>query len=138
VRNRVVAVLGAAVVVAGMSACASERSAPARTARVTVDGDSQTVEIACSQLQGFRTINVGNEAAGLEATVLYDGTTIKPQWVKIRNFGGFTGSVWTGGVGSADASISGDTFTIDGTAYGVSANNPKPATTNFKIVADCR
>jgi FlaG/FlaF family flagellin (archaellin) len=137
-QNKVVAVLGAAFVVVGMSACASERITPARTARVTVDGDSQTVQIVCSHLQEFWTINVGNEAAGLEATVVYDGTTIKPQWVKIRNFGGFTGSVWKGGVGNADASLSGGTFTIDGTAYGVSANNPKPATTNFKIIADCR
>lgn len=112
--------------------------APERTARVTIGGETRTVgDIACSEFQGYWTIDVRRDAGDIEAVVLLDGATIKPQWVKISDFGGFTGSAWTGGVGNAVASLAGATFTIAGTAEGLSADSLKPETTNFKIVAEC-
>ena len=130
--------LRTALVLAAASGCGSQISPPDTSARVTIDGTHQTAHITCSQWQQYRTVEAGDQSAGLEATVFDDGVTVTPLWVKVTNFGGFTGSFWKGGVGSANARLAGHTFTIDGSVYGVTTSKPKPATTNFTIVADCR
>ena len=59
-----------------------------------------------------------------------------PQWVKIRNFGGFTGSFWQGGVGDARVDVDNGAYTITGSAYGINSSNPnKVVTTDFKLTA---
>ena len=61
-----------------------------------------------------------------------------PQWVKIRNVGGFTGSFWQGGVGDAHVDLAQNAYTITGSAYGINNSNPnKVVTTDFKITAEC-
>ena len=70
--------------------------------------------------------------------VLLSGKRAIPQWVKIRDIDGFTGSFWQGGVGSAHADVSNTAYTITGSAYGINSNNPnKVVTTDFKITAEC-
>lgn len=128
-----------AVVAVGAAACSSQQTASHQSARVTVDGTTQTVNaFKCSQRQQYWTFDIGTDQSGLEAVVTLRGDNVNPQWVKIRNIGGFTGSFWQGGVGSAEAGFHRDAFTITGTAYGMdNQNRNKPTTTNFNIVANC-
>jgi hypothetical protein len=44
--------------------------------------------------------------------------------VTIRNFDGFTGSFWEGGVGDAHVDLAKNTYTITGSAYGIDTGNP--------------
>jgi hypothetical protein len=61
-----------------------------------------------------------------------------PQWVKIRNVDGFTGSFWQGGVGDAHVDVTNSAYTITGSAYGINSSNPnRVITTDFKITAEC-
>jgi len=139
--NRLLGAAGAALVAVGaISGCASESHAPPeRNAQVTIGGDTRTVpNIGCSSLEKYRTVDIGEGAASIEAVVVFNGMTISPEWVKISNFGGFTGSAWKGGVGSARARLEGDAFIITGNAYGARTRDFKPAMTNFRIVANCR
>ena len=70
--------------------------------------------------------------------MLLSGETVIPQWVKIRNVGGFTGSFWQGGVGDAHVDLAQSAYTITGSAYGINNSNPnKVVTTDFKITAEC-
>jgi Mycobacterium 19 kDa lipoprotein antigen len=139
--SRLLRAAGAALVaMGGVSGCASEsHPPPERNAQVTIGGDTRTVpNIVCHSMENYRTVDIGEGAASIEAVVVFNGTTISPEWVKISNFGGFTGSAWKGGVGSAQARIDGDAFVITGDAYGAHTRDSKPAMTNFRIVANCR
>jgi hypothetical protein len=89
-------------------------------------------------LQSYRTIDIRDRDGQVEAVVLLKGYRAIPQWVKIRNIDGFTGSFWEGGVGSAHADLSNSAYTITGSAYGINRSNPnKIITTDFKISAEC-
>jgi hypothetical protein len=139
-QNRLVAVAGAALfAVASVAGCAQQQTVPRQVARVTIDGGMHATRAPrCSQLQSYRTIDIGDDDAGVEAVVLVRGNKVIPQWVKIRNYYGFTGSFWEGGVGDANADIARTGFTITGSAYGIKSDNPnKVTTTDFKITADC-
>ena len=73
-----------------------------------------------------------------EAVVLLSASRAIPQWVKIRNVDGFTGSFWQGGVGGAHVDVTNSAYTITGSAYGINSSNPnKVITTDFKITAEC-
>ena len=138
--NRFAVVLVAAVIGGGTSACSAQpATAPESSGEVTIGGTTHPAGvISCSQLQWYRTIEIGDQRAGAEAVALINGERAEPMWVKFRDYGGFTGSFWEGGAGSANASIDGGVYTFTGTAYGVNASEPnRPTTTNFKIVADC-
>ena len=70
--------------------------------------------------------------------VLISSDRVIPEWVKIRNVDGFTGSFWQGGVGDARAGLAGSAYTITGSAYGINSSNPnKVVTTDFAITAEC-
>lgn len=71
---------------------------------------------ACSQNQQYHTIEIKDRDGGVEAVVLTSGYRVMPQWVKIRNVDGFTGSFWEGGVGDAHADVTNDAYTITGSA----------------------
>ncbi|MEB4209935.1 lipoprotein LpqH [Mycobacterium sp. 94-17] len=133
-----VAVTMAAVVV-GVAGCGSAQTTSRRAARLTIDGATHTTRPpACRQDQMYRTITIPDRDGGVEAVVLLSGQRVMPQWVKIRNIDGFTGSFWQGGVGDARVDLANDAYTITGSAYGISASNPnKVVTTDFKIVAQC-
>jgi hypothetical protein len=70
--------------------------------------------------------------------VLVSAYRVIPQWVKIRDIGGFSGSFWQGGAGDAQAEVTNGAYTITGSAYGINSSNPnKVVTTDFKITAEC-
>jgi hypothetical protein len=137
VQNRMIAI--ACVVVAGVAGCAQTQTTPLRAARLTIGGATHTTRPpACSQLQSYRTIDIRDRDGQVEAVVLLNAYRAIPQWVKIRNIDGFTGSFWEGGVGSAHVDLTDSAYTITGSAYGINSSNPnKVITTDFKISAEC-
>ncbi|WP_084027809.1 lipoprotein LpqH [Mycobacterium avium] len=132
-------VLVLTAVVAGIAGCSAAQTVPRKAARLTIDGATHTTRPpSCRQDQMYRTINIPDHDGGVEAVVLLSGYRVMPQWVKIRNVDGFTGSYWQGGVGDAHADLTNDAYTITGSAYGINSANPnKVVTTDFKIVAEC-
>jgi hypothetical protein len=140
VQNRLAAVAGIAVfVAAGVSGCGDVQTVPRKAGHLTLDGATRSTRPpACSQDQQYRTIDLRDRDGQVEAVVLFDGERVIPQWVKIRNIDGFTGSAWKGGVGDARVDLANRIFTITGSAYGINNNKPdKVVTTDFKIVAEC-
>lgn len=127
------------VVVAGVAGCAQAQTTPLKAARLTIDGTTHTARPpACTQMQAYRTIDIPDRDGQVEAVVLLSGYRAMPQWVKIRNIDGFTGSFWEGGVGSAHVDLTNNAYTITGSAYGINSSNPnKTVTTDFKISAEC-
>jgi hypothetical protein len=136
-QNRLLAV--AFVVIAGVAGCAQAETTPRKGAQLSIGGVSRTTRPpACSQLQSYRTIDLRDQNGQVEAVVLLSGYRAIPQWVKIRNVDGFTGSFWQGGVGDAHADVTNTAYTITGTAYGINSSDPnKAVTTDFKITAEC-
>jgi hypothetical protein len=140
VPNRLAALVGIAVfVAAGVSGCGQAQTVPLKAGHLTLDGATRSTRPpACRQDQSYRTIDLRDHDGQVEAVVLLNGDRAVPQWVKIRNIDGFTGSAWQGGVGSARVDLANRTFTITGSAYGINSNKPdKVVTTDFKIVAEC-
>jgi hypothetical protein len=138
--HRLAAVAGIAVfVAAGVSGCGEVQTVPRKAGHLTLDGATRSTRPpACSQDQQYRTIDLRDRDGQVEAVVLLNGDRVIPQWVKIRNIDGFTGSAWQGGVGDARVDLANRTFTITGSAYGITNNKPdKVVTTDFKIVAEC-
>ena len=129
----------ALALVATTAGCGTAETIPRHAARLTIDGNTHTTRPpACSQLQEYRTIDILDHDGRVEAVVLLSGERVIPQWVKIRNVSGFTGSFWQGGVGDAHVDLAQNTYTITGSAYGINGSNPdKVVTTDFKITAEC-
>ncbi|OBI36976.1 hypothetical protein A5709_00965 [Mycobacterium sp. E1386] len=138
-RNRLIAVVFVVIAGVGVAGCGQAQTTPRKAARLTIDGATHTTRPpACSQNQQYRTIDIKDRDGGVEAVVLTSGYRVMPQWVKIRNVDGFTGSFWEGGVGDAHADVTNDAYTISGSAYGINSSNPdKVVTTEFKIIAEC-
>jgi hypothetical protein len=137
VQYRLVAV--AFVLVASVAGCAEPQTTPHAAAHLTIDGASHAARPpACSQVQSYRTIDIRDRDGQVEAVVLLSASRAIPQWVKIRNVDGFTGSFWQGGVGDAHVDVTNSAYTITGSAYGINSSNPnKVITTDFKITAEC-
>lgn len=138
-RNRIAAAVAALAAVA-VGACASPSHTPLNgTASVTVNGnDAKFNVVKCTQVQWYRTIHIGGDSAG--ATVVVDGRAERAtaESVQIHNVGGFTGMYSRGGGGDAAMSLSGDKFTITGTAEGYPVDKPsEPTTATFKIITTC-
>ena len=127
------------VVIASVAGCTQAETTPRKGARLTIGGATYTTRPpACSQFQWYRTIDLREQNGPVEAVVLLSGYRAIPQWVKIRDIDGFTGSFWKGGVGDAHADVINSAYTITGSAYGINSSNPnKVVTTDFKITAEC-
>ncbi|OJZ74268.1 hypothetical protein BRW65_09865 [Mycobacterium paraffinicum] len=138
-RNRLLAVVFLVIAGVGLAGCGQAQTTPRKAARLTIDGATHSTRPpSCSQNQQYRTIDIKDHDGGVEAVVLTSGYRVMPQWVKIRNVDGFTGSFWEGGVGDAHAEVTNDAYTITGSAYGINSSNPnKVVTTEFKISAEC-
>lgn len=94
--------------------------------------------VKCTQLEWYRTIDIGSDFAGAEVTIDQRSEMLSAESVHIQNLGGFTGMYSRGDGGDADMSLSGDKFTITGTANGHEADKfSEPATAKFKIIATC-
>lgn len=139
-QNRTVAVAGILVAcTSAVSGCGGAQIMPRKAAHVTIDGAAHTTRPpACSQIEAYRTIDIGDRGGQVQAVVLLSGDRVLPQFVKIRNIDGFTGSYYEGGVGNAHVDVNKNAYTITGSASGINGNNPnKVITTDFKISAEC-
>ena len=162
-RGFVVAVGGAAIVIAGLSGCSSGKkksessgsstasSAPGTASvsataapsgggtKVTIDGQDQNVAgtVVCSAMGGNMNIAIGDAATGIAAVLSEDGSTV--QSVGLGNVNGVTLGYQTGtGQGEAKATKDGSTYTISGTATGVDMANPmQPVNKPFEIDVTC-
>ena len=138
-RNRIAAAAAALAVVV-LGACTPRpQTELAGAASVTVNGHDEKFQIVkCTQVQWYRTIDIGGDISGAKVVVDERGQPIKAESVQIRNSGGFTGMYSQGDGGDASLSLSGDRFTITGTAHGYRVDKPgEPAEATFKITAAC-
>lgn len=134
------AAAAAALVVTALGACSPKpQSQVSSTAWVTVNGNDATIHIVnCTQLDWYRTINIGSDFAGVKVVIDQHSEALSAESVRIQNLGGFTGMYSRGDGDNADMSLSGDKFTVTGTANGYKTDKPgEPATATFKIVAKC-
>ncbi|HXO53981.1 MAG TPA: lipoprotein LpqH [Mycobacterium sp.] len=163
-RGCVVAVGGAAIVIAGLSGCSSgnksaspssssaSSSSAAGTAsasataapsgggtKVTIDGKDQNVSgtVVCSSMGGNMNIAIGEATAGIAAVLSSDGSTV--QSVALGNVNGVTLGYQSGtGQGEANASKDGNSYKISGTATGIDMANPmQPVNKPFEIDVTC-
>jgi lipoprotein LpqH len=161
-RGFVVAVGGAAIVIAGLSGCSSdekksespttaaETTTGAGTAsataapsgggtKVTIDGQDQNVSgtVVCSEMGGNMNIAIGDAATGIAAVLSSDGSTV--QSVGLGNVNGVTLGYQSGtGQGEAKATNDGKSYNISGTATGIDMANPmQPVNKPFEIAVTC-
>jgi ipoprotein LpqH len=139
-QKQIVAAAAAAIAVAGLGACtARPQTQLASTASVTVNGtDTGNHVVKCWQQEWFRTIQIGGDFA--RATVAIDERVepLSAMSVRLQNLGGFTGMYSKNDGGDANMSLSGDKFTITGTANGFKVDQPnEAASATFKIIATC-
>ena len=138
--NRIAAAAGAVLTVAVVGACTPRPQPPlSSAASVSVNGnDAQIHNVTCSQLEWYRTIDIGGEYSGAAIVIDEHAQPLVAKSVRIKNLGGFTGMHSNDDAGNADVSLSGDSFTITGTANGFKTDKPdEPATAVFKTTATC-
>ncbi len=164
-REFVVALGGAAIVIAGLSGCSSDdkkssgsssekatSSAASATSgspsvssgsggtKVTIDGADQTVNgsVVCATMGGNVNIAIGEAATGI-AAVLSDGDSPTVTSVGLGNVNGVTLGYQNGaGQGEAKAEKDGKTYKISGTATGIDMANPMtPVNKPFTIEVTC-
>jgi lipoprotein LpqH len=159
-RGFVVAVGGAAIVIAGLSGCskgtnssspsssassaagtasASATAAPSGGTKVTIDGKDQSVggTVVCTAMNGNMNIAIGDATTGIAAVLGSDGSTV--QSVGLGNVNGVTLGYQSGaGQGSAKAEKNGNSYKISGTATGIDMANPmQPVNKPFEIDVTC-
>ncbi|QUR69327.1 lipoprotein LpqH [Mycobacterium spongiae] len=158
-RGLKVAVAGAAIFVAGLSGCSSDKSATsgeetggatttaeggggggASGPKVIIDGQDQNVTgtVVCTTAGGNVNIAIGGAATGI-AAVLTDADPPEVKSVGLGNVNGVTLGFTSGtGQGEAKATKDGSTYTITGTATGVDMANPmQPVNKPFEIDVTC-
>lgn len=138
-QNRIVAA-AAVLTVALVGACTSRPpNQIASTASVTVNGNDRNFHIVkCSQREWSRTIEIGGNFAGAKLVIDESAQPATVESVHIQNLGGFSGMYSRGDGGSADMSMTGDKFTVSGTANGYRTDKPgEPADATYKIFVSC-
>ncbi len=156
-RGLTVAVAGAAILIAGVSGCSSNKTttggsgtsstaASASTGgaaggtKVIIDGKDQGVSgsVVCTTLGGNVNIAIGGAATGI-AAVLTDGNPPQVKQVGLGNVNGVTLAYNSGtGQGNASATKDGNSYKITGTATGVDMANPtQPVNKPFEIDVTC-
>src|ERR1700761_2836925 len=122
-RSLVVAV---AVVLIGGVGCSSPPAIratpgtlPAGTAELSVNGASTRVthSVQCEAIDWLRTIKTGDDDAGV-TVMLSNAQKLVAEFVRFRNFDGFTGSYDRRLQGEAAVAMTGPTYRIAGTAVG--------------------
>ncbi|KAA1249580.1 hypothetical protein F0Q45_14475 [Mycobacterium simiae] len=158
-RGLTVAVAGAAILVAGLSGCSSNKSTTsgggtsstgatsastggsgASGTKVLIDGQDQHVtgSVVCTTAAGNVNIAIGGAATGI-AAVLTDTNPPEVKSVGLGNVNGVTLGYTSGtGQGKAEATKNGSTYKITGTATGVDMANPmQPVNKPFEIDVTC-
>ena len=158
-RGLLVAVGGAAILIAGLSGCSSEdkkaetTSASSSSAsssasasaeagaetKLTIDGADQALSGApvCATMGGTVNIAIGQAGTGV-AAVLSEGDSPTVTSIALGNVGGAALAVGPG-VGEATATKDGNTYTIKGNASGADMANPMAGmvTKPFELVVAC-
>jgi ipoprotein LpqH len=144
-RGILVGIVAAATVVAALAGCSSNKSSTSSLAaggnKVVIDGQTQSVtgQVSCTQAGGNVNIGIGDPTNGIGAAV----TTADPPVVQAVGLGNLTGATlgYSAGApnqGNAQATKSGNSYTIKGTAAGVNtANPPQTITKSFEMDVTC-
>jgi ipoprotein LpqH len=149
-RGILVGIVAAATVVAGMAGCSSDKSstsgnsssAPAAGGtKVVIDGQNQSVtgQVSCTQVNGNTSIGIGDPTTGIGAVV----SSADPPVVQAVGLGNLTGvtlgySAGAPNQGNAQATKSGNSYTIKGTATGATtATPPQTVTKSFEMDVTC-
>ena len=147
-RGILVGIVAAATVVAGLAGCSSNKSStssPAAPAaggnKVVIDGQTQSItgQVTCTPAGGNINIGIGDPATGIGAVI----TTADPPVVQAVGLGNLTGvtlgySAGAQNQGNAQATKSGNSYTIKGTAAGVNTANPhQTLTKSFEMDVTC-
>lgn len=153
-RGFVVAVSGAALLIAGLSGCSSDDKSSSSSAsasespsvtngsgttKVTVDGADQTFEgtVVCAAMGGNVNIAIGEATTGI-AAVISEGDAPTVTSVGLGNINGVTLGYAAGAGGEAKAEKDGSTYKISGTATGIDMANPMtPVNKPFAIEVTC-
>lgn len=142
-----VGVAAAASVVAGLVGCSSNKSSTSNTStaaagpeKVVIDGQTQSVTgpVSCTQAGGNVNIGVGDPANGIGAVV----TTADPPIVQAVGLGNLTGATlgYSAGApnqGTVQATKSGNSYTIKGTATGINTTNQQQLSKPFEMDVTC-
>jgi lipoprotein LpqH len=161
-RGVLVVVGGAAIVVAGLAGCSSNKStsssssssssssasvsasasasAGAGSTKVTIDGVDQNMNgtVVCSAMGGNFNIAVGEGASGVAVVMSEDASTVHS--VALGNINGVALGFQEGVPGGANATATkdGKNYKVTGTATGVDMNNPmQPVNKPFEIDVVC-
>lgn len=159
IRAFVVAAGGAAIVVAGVAGCSSDKkaetksestsveatqgnmtaSAGAGTAKVSIDGQPKEIEgqVVCATTAGTFSIGVGAGTSGIAVVMPEDASSVTS--VSLGNIDGVALG-YSQGVpgGEATATKDGKNYKISGKATGVDTANPmQPMTKPFEIEVSC-
>ncbi|OBK98653.1 hypothetical protein A5645_02700 [Mycobacterium asiaticum] len=153
-RGLTVAVAGAAILVAGLSGCSSDKpksgggsssaassgGGSASGTKVLIDGQDQHVtgSVVCTTAAGNVNIAIGGQAAGI-AAVLSDANPPEVRSVGLGSVNGVVLGYTAGtGQGKAEATKNGNAYKITGTATGIDAANPmSPVNKPFEIDVTC-
>ena len=167
IRALVVAAGSAAIVVAGVAGCSSDKksesksestksevtasatvsatsgnmtaAAGAGTAKVTIDGQPKDVQgqVVCAMTGGNVNIAIGDATSGIAVVMAEDGSNVTS--VGLGNINGVALGYQQGAPGGqATATKDGKNYTITGTATGVDMANPmQPMTKPFEIAVSC-
>jgi ipoprotein LpqH len=146
-----VGIAAAATVVAGVAGCSSNKpstgtgassNAPAAVGnKVIIDGQAQNVagQVSCNQVGGNLSIGFGDPTTGIGAVL----TNADPPVVQAVGLGNLTGvtlgySAGAPNQGNAQATKSGNSYTIKGTATGINSANPQQALNkSFEMDVTC-
>jgi ipoprotein LpqH len=146
-----VGIAATATVIAGLAGCSSNKSSTSASSsssapapggnKVIVDGQTQNVtgQVSCTQVNGNLSIGIGDPTTGIGAVV----TNADPPVVQAVGLGNLTGvtlgySAGAQNQGNAQATKSGNSYTIKGTATGVNSANPQqPLSKSFEMDVTC-
>ena len=153
-----VGIAAAATVVAGLAGCSSNKSGTSESSsnaptagatsapapggsKVIIDGQTQTVagQATCTQVNGNLSIGIGDPTTGIGAVV----TNADPPVVHAVGLGNLTGvtlgySAGAQNQANAQATKSGNSYTIKGTATGInSADQQQALSKPFEMDVTC-
>jgi ipoprotein LpqH len=143
-----VGVAAAATVVAGLAGCSSNKSSTtsptsstaAAGNQVIIDGQNQNVtgQVTCTPANGNVNIGIGDPSNGIGAVV----SGADPPVVQAVGLGNLTGvtlgySAGAPNQGTVQATKSGNSYTIKGTATGINTTNQQRLSKPFEMDVTC-
>jgi hypothetical protein len=145
-RNRILALAVAAMVIAGSAGCSSDRP-PAKlkhgvlspgTARLTIDGADagETHSVQCAAVGPSTTIRMGDNDTGA-TMMLSTKVRLTVEFVRIRNENGFSGDYNVGLGDDATVALTEATYHVNGTAMGYAPDSIAPRKHTFAVEAAC-